>query len=766
MNILLKALNNMKEHILVNDVIVPLIEKIHPGRVEYTHSTIEAGRDIVSFGKDSLNRQHILCIQAKANKVTYGAQFQGIVANPSITAKTEGVTIENGNQCIPHEVWFITPSPFPEQERRQVAHTLRDLEKNNIKFIAGEELCDIITQNLPKLTKELCKYTNEEVVNLITILKRHSEGAAFEMDFDRNFNDFYVTASFSPKVDKRFLANGYSKCVQDFNKEYTCKISDYLLGNEELFTGNIEKLILEREKIRIKEKKLHRLFNIKFDIDILSVFEKKENVISRNAIEIYDICKKYRRINELKDIFIVFRLEVKIKSHFLNLIERVRKHLHKCPKTLTTRPNSIVTAYKLVKKLELFIELSSKEYGSILSEEYSAMQEDIFDFRIHIKRPENILKIGTNVLVEGQPGCGKTTLLKKIAISLLEKNRKIKFLNCCSINNKYIDKSLVEIVKDLSIGSINHNYENKDCILILDGLDESPIDLSESIRKECEMFSFIVASTRLAYNTSLRNDFFSIVLEPFSKEERDSFFNKIFSNDPFLISTCQQLFINYKDIDFHSKIPLIATIIATLIKNNLTPNTRSEIYNFRLKLLLSKWDRIRGVTRTHIDNPHAKLRFLKELAFKMHSLETRNRYIERNELRNVYEESLGSWGYQYNFDIFLHDLIVGSGIIVEVKENLFSLGHLSFQEHLAGEYLAENASVNDIINYLGKDWWKEPLLFWASNKGSITELLDNLMDTEQFHYYTRQLLELTIYAPYTSAGIVEILKDHYSLVSG
>lgn len=269
MNKLLKALTQMEEYALINEVIIPLLKELHPGRVEYTHSAIEAGRDLVSFGKDILNRQHILCVQVKANKVTYGAQFQGLVVNPSNMAKTQGVTTDNGCHCIPNEVWYITSSPFPEQERRQVAETLQNLERNNIKFIAGEELCDILTKNLPDLTKKLCKYANKEIVNLISILSRHTEGLAFEMDFERNINDFYVTASFSPSFNNYYLTEEFQISVSNIDDQYERKITDYLIEDKEILSENILKTIRERELARSVDKNIHKLFEIKLDIEII-----------------------------------------------------------------------------------------------------------------------------------------------------------------------------------------------------------------------------------------------------------------------------------------------------------------------------------------------------------------------------------------------------------------------------------------------------------------------------------------------------------------
>ena len=65
---LIEFIQKLTEEELTNEIIIPLIEKIHPGKIEYTHSANEAGRDLVSFGSDLLNRPHILCAQIRLNK--------------------------------------------------------------------------------------------------------------------------------------------------------------------------------------------------------------------------------------------------------------------------------------------------------------------------------------------------------------------------------------------------------------------------------------------------------------------------------------------------------------------------------------------------------------------------------------------------------------------------------------------------------------------------------------------------------------------------
>ena len=112
----------------------PLIKVIHPGELDDTHSSIEGGRDLVSFGQDGIGRTHILAVQTKASKISYGASFRSIAVLLETAKKTRAVG-SNGNSAFPNEVWLISSTNFPEHKRRQVEDQVVDIEKMNVKMV-------------------------------------------------------------------------------------------------------------------------------------------------------------------------------------------------------------------------------------------------------------------------------------------------------------------------------------------------------------------------------------------------------------------------------------------------------------------------------------------------------------------------------------------------------------------------------------------------------------------------------------------------------
>ena len=129
-------------------------------------------------------------------------------------------------------------------------------------------------------------------------------------------------------------------------------------------------------------------------------------------------------------------------------------------------------------------------------------------------------------------------------------------------------------------------------------------------------------------------------------------------------------------------------------------------------MIVTNWDRLRGVKRLSVDDPDAKRRFLRHLAYTIHALPERRRTFNLTAIEAVYEAALGKWGYDCDFLKNLNDLIIGSGIIIKERANVYSFGHLTFQEHLVGEYIANTLSIKQIVSLMGNDWWREPLNFW------------------------------------------------------
>jgi hypothetical protein len=206
----------------------------------------------------------------------------------------------------------------------------------------------------------------------------------------------------------------------------------------------------------------------------------------------------------------------------------------------------------------------------------------------------------------------------------------------------------------------------------------------------------------------------------------------------------------------HTRLPLIATLVAALVENNYAPTTRAEIYGQRLDLLLERWEAVKGLRRSMVPRK-SQLRFLKHLAMIVHDRKNRSARFGWEEFREAFAKGLGAYGDGLDPDEFLRKLVVFSGVLQSDGKD-FTFGHLSFQEHLAGAYLVDHGHISRIGEMLGDDWWAEVLKFYAGISHDITELIEWCEKRGNTSVHKAQLKDLVAHAPHTATVAVQILE--------
>ena len=278
----------------------------------------------------------------------------------------------------------------------------------------------------------------------------------------------------------------------------------------------------------------------------------------------------------------------------------------------------------------------------------------------------------------------------------------------------------------------------------------------ETFLSSSNCFDKLIVSCRDSYKSDLKGRVPVLTVSKFENSDREEFFQRWFRDDPGKQKVVFDLLGRSKDLAENARVPLMATLIAALVENDQEPGSRLQIYRQRLKLLLDFWDRSREVQRAQI-SPENKDRYVQELAFHMHS--NHQREIRMAGAERVFVSALGYASYRVKFDSMISELVRIAGVLISGDGGTLTFGHLSFQEHLAGERLARASHPRDIRSLLGDSWWAEPIAFYASAKRDITELLEHCSKTGCLEIHSSQLLSLIRYAPFTNSGAVEILKN-------
>lgn len=736
------AIGGLKEPSLTRLVILPLLEAIHPGRVEYTHSSSERGRDVISFGKDSLKRPHILAVQVKTTRIPYGAAAFGLIRAALEAARTEGVTLENGTRVKPHEAWLISSSPFPEQSRFHLADQLKLMEDRGIKVIGGEELTRLVQEHIPDALEAMHGDDPPPVQQAIRLLLENPDTRAFGLITDKTLDDYYVTATLSHKTRTGFLALAGRLKVTDAEVVRTERL-DRLVG-----TQAAKKLIASQAGLPGQIRS-----------GALSDFRRTDPFIGRFNVECTAGSPECLDEEAPLDFGTRFSIPIKVKlaSAFSALVRESRAIVSQCPDNLPEDAREVLAVADCFARVDAFVH-GAKALGARLPSGRGSRTQPT---RIRIEDPLNLLNLGRSVLLDGPPGCGKTTLMKILAIQLLKRGIPTSFVPCHRIRASDRNRSLHAIVRHAGVLAPEEDAPEKDRVLLLDGLDEAPFPLADKITRAQGALRCIVSAARTAFIENEPMDCFGMSVAPFTREERDAFLTKWLGETGETRLLAHDLIRVYEDIDLHTRLPLIGTVFVALLLNGLTPMTRSEIYDKRLELLLYRWDRARGVDRLRIDDPEAKRRFLLFLAFRLHTAGGRRRVANWADLEAVNEQALGAWSSTRTLRDLVEDLVVGHGLLIRIGRRRFSLGHLTFQEHLAGEFLYTHRRPAEIVEFFGDDWWNEPLNFYASLARSLDPVLEPLQRTNRYLSYGKQLREMLKYARYTGQGACDCIEDAY-----
>jgi hypothetical protein len=758
----LTVLQSMSETQLTRQAIIPLLRAVYPkGKIEETHGVTEGGRDVICTDRHPvLNRMHTLCVQAKNHKVSFGATAgpYSIVTlrNQVQQARRTGIVKADGDTVTPDEVWVISTYSFPAGHRKLAQEFLADIHRESGRFIDGPEFVELLRARCHALVRDLESISDSRMAKTIAWLSQHHESKAFGLRLDRTVEEFHVKT-------RVFPSGGFS----------TALISGALTLRD--WSGTV---VSEIPQDDLAEFTAEGNGIVQTDLPLRSELQDLQPVVTKHSIPVtwtaYITDELMQRAWEKRDSTLSEEvshatkgLPVPIERTYHVALrkwaDRQRKDLktalRRLPRSLTAHNGAavrnVVTAAQSVESGLARLNRVCGESGSLVRTELEASETP----SLQVPTERMLLDVAPRVVVQGAPGAGKTTFARRLAISLLRNSQRVLFVPCSAVTPNLKNATLSDIAVKCSAPGTPTAWTLRNSVVIVDGLDEAPFDLSSAIladSKKCK--HGIVATARAAFPTQLREDFATLEISGFTASDRNSFFQKWFKDDVGRRAAAERLVASYDDIDQHTRLPLIATLVAALVENDYAPTTRAEIYAQRLDLLLERWESVKGLRRLTVPKK-SQLRFLKHLAFIVHRRAAgRASRFGWDEIRDAFSTGLGRLGDQLDPEDLVNKLVVVSGVLQSDGKN-FTFGHLSFQEHLTGWYLVDYAKVDLVESLLGKQWWAEALNFYAGIGQDITELIERCEVRGSTPVHAAQLRTMLQHAPHTGSVAAEVLES-------
>lgn len=416
-------------------------------------------------------------------------------------------------------------------------------------------------------------------------------------------------------------------------------------------------------------------------------------------------------------------------------------------------------------------EKTTKPTG-LIDGEFAAVFESMYDEAANKREP-------LKMIILGQPGSGKTTLMKWIALQSVSSAEGIfsrftpvfiPLKDLCrepdkTFRSKNIRDFTLEMLRKENISNsfLEEYFEKNGLVFLLDGLDEVA---DESIRKEVIQW---IQDQHIRRNTLLVTSRFSglqeakglkfhdavpvFVVQDFDVADIERFLENWYKNIEAAVigDTCEEdreraikegksryedLMKIIKDKSYENLRqlavnPLLLTIIAFVHRTRaVLPKERHKLYDECLKVMIELWN----VANKKLDINFSVGNSMDNLSkLAVYLMKENRREMELSEIKRLLPAEIEG----KSLDVFLKEMVLKSGLLYE-SEGKYGFLHLTFQEYLTACYFAGEENPNDILEYRERDYWNETFKLFA-NTGNVRHFFNEIIDNLEKKEYWRQM---------------------------
>ena len=359
------------------------------------------------------------------------------------------------------------------------------------------------------------------------------------------------------------------------------------------------------------------------------------------------------------------------------------------------------------------------------------------------------------VIILGQPGAGKTTFLKHLAIQcnksefkkelvpifislkdFAEADSKPSLLEYIAQKNFHCYSSVASATtqQDLLV-YFSQVFEAGRSLVLLDGLDEVRAEEHDRVVKAISVFSerfrknYFVLTCRIAAWEYTFEKFTEIEVSPFDEQQIDSFSKNWFRNEETIVCRFAEYMTKNPQVKEMATSPLLLTLLCLAFEESgECLGTRAELYKEGIDALLRKWDAKRGIYRDQVYKRLSHQR--KEDLLSYIAIQTfengpfikkaiAQEYI-KEYISNLPDSNLEPEELQFDTEAILYSIEAQHGLLVEQAKGIYSFSHFSFHEYFAARGITSNSRrseakledrlKDELIPKLKDEKWREVFL--------------------------------------------------------
>ena len=370
------------------------------------------------------------------------------------------------------------------------------------------------------------------------------------------------------------------------------------------------------------------------------------------------------------------------------------------------------------------------------------------------------------VLIEGAPGCGKSTLSLHICHEWMEGNLFREYSQVILVQLRELTIKNAKRIADLlprRDNTMGHDLEKemnscdgKGILFIFDGWDELPTDapgykiIKSILNSETLHKSSIIITSRPVSSTSLQQIVNSrIEILGFTKDELQYYFRGCLNDDMKKVTILQQRISENPVVAGSCYLPLNASILVHLFKcgGNILPSTQYGIF----------YELVYNCVRRHLmktrDIDNSKMKSLEELPSRVQT--------QFQQLCKIAYEGVMNDRIIFDLKPGFNTLGLLQGVesfAVRGKSHSYNFLHLSIQELLAATYMAtqlkEDQQIEQFRNLFGRARFSAVFQFYAAKTKMKTSGIEEIViDVVKKCAQDRQTTEFSSdYHPATDAG--------------